>query len=515
LDKSFAFTEPAVTPARGAPRWFERPGLWYAAFAALILINRLAALHDEIVNWDEDTFMVMAQDVLRGHLPYVAMFDNKPPGIFLWTAAVFKTFGASVAAVRLTSGLWMAATAVFAFLIARRFASIAAAGIAVLLTLTASFDPITGGFSSTEWPCVAFLIAAFWLQLAHGQSLGAAFAAGLCAAAAILFRTNAAVAAAMIGLVYAAGFFVPRLALQRFSALAYALGLALPPAAIALLYGARGQFDVLWLANVAVPFSYARGQNGLLIATKQFLDVFGEMVLRWPYTLGAVAVLTTIGLWRARRADPQVWTLAVVSAAALLAILVCGTFYPHYMVQALPFAAVWTAIAIERRPPLAGLCAAVIVVLFAGQAATALAPPAPYDVRHAARALQPILKPSDTIWALRYHLIEVYLDRPPVSPAALHPSNITRPSIIRPLMDSGYVRPNELGRVIASRPAYLVTAASRPVPLYLNDAGGCFARFMAADYALWRDFGEVRIYRRKPNAAVLSCPAVLTADSAE
>jgi hypothetical protein len=508
LDK-VAFEEIALAPANASARWLDKPWVWYAAFAALILINRLAGLTSEIVNWDENTFMAMSQDVLRGHLPYVAVFDNKPPGIFLWTAAVFKLFGASVASVRLTSGLWMFAAAAFSFLIARRFAAIVPAGLATLLMLTANFDPIAGGFSSTEWPCAAFLVAAFWLQLAHGSRLGAAFAAGLCAACAILFRTNAAVAAAMIGLVYAAGFFLPRLNQHRVAALGYGVGLVLPPVAIGLVYAASGHFDELWLANVTVPFSYSRGQNGIVIATKQFLDVFGEMALRWPFTLGPIALLVAFGALRARWRDPDIAKLAAVSTFALVAILVCGTFYPHYMVQALPFAAPWIAMGFDRRGWAALAAAAAVVFVFAEQAATAIAAPAPYDVRRAADALRPELKPADTVWALRYHLIEVYLDRPPISPAALHPSNITRPSIIRPLTEAGYVPPGELARVIASTPSFIVTAASRPVPYYLGNSGDCFAELLRTHYTLWRQFGEVQLYRSKPGLPALHCNTIL------
>ena len=385
----------------------------------------------------------------------------------------------------------------------------------MLLALTATFDPIAGGFSSTEWPCVAFLMAAFWLQTARGLRLDAAFGAGLCAALAILFRTNAAVVAAIIGLVYAVGFFLPQLRLHRFGALAYGAGLLLPPVAVAVLYAESGHLDALYLANVTVPFSYARGQNGLLIATQQFLTVFGEMALRWPYTLGPVAILTVAGLTRARYNDPQIWKLVAVSAAALLAILVCGTFYPHYMIEAVPFAAPLIATNFDRKGRLALMTGAAVTVLVLGQAATAIAAPAPYDVRRAADALRPVLKPADTLWAMRYHLIEVYLDRPPVSPAALHPSNITRPSIIRPLTESGYVKPNELERILAGEPTYIVTAASRPVPYYLGDAGDCLSRLLASRYALWRDFGDVRLYRRTSHGAPLSCPAKLSADLPE
>jgi 4-amino-4-deoxy-L-arabinose transferase-like glycosyltransferase len=526
LDKTFEWQPVSAEQVRAEPRagWRQALGsawFWFAAFAVLILANRIAGLGDEVVNWDEDTFMLMAQDVLRGHLPYVAAFDNKPPGIFLWTAGVFETFGTSLAAVRLTSGLWMAAAAAFAFLIARRFASPAEAGIAVLLTLTATFYPIAGGFSSTEWPCVALLLAAFYWQIAHGRSLAAAFGAGLCAAAAALFRTNAVVAVAMIGLLYAAGFVRKDLGLHRAAAPAFAAGLILPPVILALVYAAQGQFHTLWLANVTVPYSYSREQNGFVVATHQFVDVIGMMAVRPPFTLAPVLILTGLGVWAGirRRRGRDLVMLAAVSAAALMAILVCGTFYPHYLVQALPFAAPWVALGLSADGKLTKAAAVVTAVILMSQtwaAAITLAhPDARYDIRRAAEALRPVLKPDDKVWAVKDHLILVYLDRPPVSPAALHPSNIVRPAIMQPLVAAGYVPRDAFERAVASLPAFVVTDAHRPAPYYLGDAGDCFAQFLSTRYTVWRQFGDVRLYRRKPDTKPLHCPATSVASAAD
>jgi 4-amino-4-deoxy-L-arabinose transferase-like glycosyltransferase len=499
--------------------WLTRR-FWFFAFAVLILVNRIAGLGDEVVNWDEDTFMLMAQDVLRGHLPYVALFDNKPPGIFLWTAGVFEVFGTSLAAVRLASGLWMFAAAAFAFSIARRFTPVAEAGVAVLLMLTATFYPIAGGFSSTEWPCVALLLAAFYLQIAHGHSLAVAFGAGLCAALAILFRTNAAVAVAMLGLLYTAGLVWKSLGLRRAAVLPFAAGLILPPAILALVYAAQGQFHTLWLANVTVPYSYSRGQNGIVVATRQFFGVLGLMSAHPPFTLAPLLVLTGLGAWAGLRRrlwrDRDFVLLAAASGAALLAILVCGTFYPHYLVQTLPFAAPWAALGLTAVPRgrLTKAAALGIAAVLAGQtwaaAATLAHPGEHYDIRRAADALGPVLEPQDNVWAVKDHLILVYLDRPPISPAALHPSNIVRPSIIGPLIGAGYVPRDAFGRAVASQPRFIVTDAHRPAPYYLGEAGDCFAALLGTRYAIWRQFGDVRLYRRKPDAKPLQCPATNT-----
>jgi hypothetical protein len=247
------------------------------------------------------------------------------------------------------------------------------------------------------------------------------------------------------------------------------------------------------------------------------------MSARPPFTLAPLLALTGLGAWagfrRARGRDLAL--LTAVSGAALVAILVCGTFYPHYLVQALPFAAPWAAMGLRAGPRgwLTKAAAAGVIVVLAGQTWAAAATLAHfgdhYDIRRAADALRPALKSEDKVWAVKDHLILVYLDRPPISPAVLHPSNIVRPSIIRPLIAAGYLPADAFGRAVASLPRFIVTDAHRPAPYYLGEAGDCFAALLASRYAVWRQFGDVRLYRRTPGATPLHCPATNTSGEAD
>jgi hypothetical protein len=58
--------------------------VWFIIFALLVIITRLQALRFENIDWDESTFIIMASDVMRGHLPYLDVWDNKPPILFFY-----------------------------------------------------------------------------------------------------------------------------------------------------------------------------------------------------------------------------------------------------------------------------------------------------------------------------------------------------------------------------------------------------------------------------------------------
>jgi len=49
--------------------------------------------------------MVMAQGILRGYLPYIEAFDNKPPSLFFALAGTMALFGQSLALTRLLGDL--------------------------------------------------------------------------------------------------------------------------------------------------------------------------------------------------------------------------------------------------------------------------------------------------------------------------------------------------------------------------------------------------------------------------
>src|SRR5262245_39202724 len=72
-----------------------------ATLVVRILLTRLGSLHTEVIDWDESTFILMSADLLQGRLPYMGLFDNKPPMFFFVLAGAMKVFGDNLLVVRL------------------------------------------------------------------------------------------------------------------------------------------------------------------------------------------------------------------------------------------------------------------------------------------------------------------------------------------------------------------------------------------------------------------------------
>ena len=116
----------------------DRPNWWWLLiFSALAVGLRSLSFQYSVIDHDESTYTVIAQEMLKGRAYYAEVWDTKPVGIFLVFAAVLKAFGSSVVAIRFAAALAIGLTAFFLFRSARRWghseAHSAGAGMAYIL----------------------------------------------------------------------------------------------------------------------------------------------------------------------------------------------------------------------------------------------------------------------------------------------------------------------------------------------------------------------------------------------
>ena len=103
---------------------------------------------------------------------------------------------------------------------------------------------------------------------------------------------------------------------------------------------------------------------------------------------------------------------------------------------------------------------------------------------------------GDRTWALANHLVLFYLDEAPISPIFTQPSNIAVPSIANPLLAAGYIAPDEIGRIMALMPRYIVTEGPDVPGYFLPADRKRISALLAASYSLWYKGDEVAVFRR-------------------
>ena len=486
--------------------------------ALLVFVARFSSRQYEIIDWDEDTFMLMAQEVQRGVLPYIRLFDNKPPGMFFVLAGVLAAFGQSVSVVRWFGDACVLATALLVFGTARRYVSDTLGALLAGVWVATTVGGL-GLHTSTELLADIPLVAALWLILAQGEKGWSPWIVGLLLSLATLTRTNLVYVCIGIGILYAlAAFGLKGLRLYRAGLMGYLVGGLLPVGILVAAYAAEGALSSLYLATVIVPASYAYAQGGVASVLAQFANglagIFADHLVWTALFLVLLALALGVILfalarrWTTLPARRDLVVIVVMAATVLLSIAGSGTFFSHYLLQLFPLAAVLIAYAEGTGwPPMkyaTGVLSAVslgTLLLWAVPATLPVALGGPtieanYPVRKAAAAIAADRQPSDRTWALANHLVLFYLDEAPISPIFTQPSNIAVPSIANPLLAAGYIAPDEIGRIMALMPRYIVTEGP-DVPGYLLPADRKrISAMLAASYSLWYKGDEVAVFRR-------------------
>jgi hypothetical protein len=295
------------------------------AIAALLLlaviISRLQTFNDPVLGFDEQYYLLVAQRMLHGAVPYVDIWDRKPIGLFLIYAGAILPGADPFLSYKLLAAGFVWATAYAIWRGARREAGPFGAAVAALLyVFWLNFMEGEGGQAPVFYN-LPVLLAALLVRRASrkGERLFATgLAAMLLAGLSIQIKYTAVFEGAFFGLTLVwAGWrpwgFSARLVL---AALAWATTLLAPTVAAWGFYAAIGQSHAFVFANFFSIF-------GRL--PDPILDRLMGLVLILAI-LSPLAIVAVLSALKERIAFVQLWALA-----AIFGMLVFGAFLsPSY-----------------------------------------------------------------------------------------------------------------------------------------------------------------------------------------
>ena len=97
LDISFINLQAIVNALRKYP---------FLLFLTASMLLRILSFHFSVIDHDESTYLVIANQMLKGDILYVDVWDTKPPGIFLLFAGIISVIGKSIVMLRMcTAGV--------------------------------------------------------------------------------------------------------------------------------------------------------------------------------------------------------------------------------------------------------------------------------------------------------------------------------------------------------------------------------------------------------------------------
>ncbi len=476
-------------------------------------LTRLPSFFVSILDWDESLYFLMAEQWRAGHLPYTAIWDNKPVGIYAIFAAFQMLCGDRLAAMRIAA---VAVISVTAFVV-RRIALIITrdrgagmfAGVAYIICSLSN----DGLAANTEPFMAAFTAAAVLVALSEGPALRVALLAGLLAGAAFMVKYVAIFedpAILLLILLRHRRAQAPVLTLAVLAAAALPLGLT------AGLYWRAGQLPLWWDASVASNFRRAHKA----VTQTALVDAAQLEMLRWGPLYAAGLVMLGSALPILKRLGPlgrdeqNNLFLAIWLLGGCIGVVAAKSFFDHYFLQLLPVLCVSAAWVMRRLPRprplwLGALFGLAVLALPALAAATAwrdalgpvlsfrdghpeLHPDVPAQI---AADIRPVLAASPGA------AIYVFDDQPIIYSLAHEtpPTRFAFPSILTTgflANVAGVDAVAEVARILATCPLFIIRRTQPPIgtnPLNL----AVYAEMnsaLAAHYRLWRAYPGSNVY---------------------
>jgi 4-amino-4-deoxy-L-arabinose transferase-like glycosyltransferase len=324
--------------------------LVWLAFLLVTLLLRAYSFFYSVIDWDETLYLLIADAWSHGSIPYVEIWDQKPPGVYL-CFLLGKIFGAGdlLLGIRVLCVLAVTFAAYFLYRICQRLAPASGAFAYAPGLLYIVFTLVNQGLAAnTEIFFIPFVTAGMWcivacvdvtrgtwrsrpwLLITGGVLLGFAFQ--------IKYLVAFDLLAIALGIAVFQFLTTPlATALRntlRIGALLL-LGFVLPNAAILYYFHAQGHLQDLITATLSANVQHrTHGDVSIVKTAGKFYLQFRDQFILWG---SAVAALFWIA--RGTRSNAQKWTVLMLWAWLLLDVIsisLTKKFYAHYFLQALP-----------------------------------------------------------------------------------------------------------------------------------------------------------------------------------
>jgi hypothetical protein len=484
--------------------------------AIITLLIRLPFFLPDVIDHDESTFILMGQDIVDGNLPYLKLWDNKPPLIFFFFAFLIVLFGKSIPAIRLGGSLCLFAAACFVSLAGERIRSPRAGFLAALLLIVFVTVSPSGACTMSEIVAIVPLTAAALLLFKDQLGTKDLFLVGLLISCACLIRLNLAYLAMVAGILVLCGRPLQTQpgALRRTAA--YIAGGAVPLLLLFLPYLFSGETGTFVNSVFYAPLAYSRSQMTIWGAGYAHLEQFADVhyaLLNSLIVISFIGGLITMGLaWGGFSSGTRsrLLILMIFLMGTGVSILKTGAAFENHLIQIVPFAALIAGVFLDHlfstRKKLLFLCislllmippASIVIGAYKSEVSRALREKrlnygATYEIADFLKTANPA---NDPVYFMEGHLAHWFTNTKPISKLATHPSNIGREYLLKVLAGPSATVESELSAILDREPAFIVMPST---VTYLSGhprARELLFQKIFTDYDLVKEIGGLLIYK--------------------
>ena len=434
------------------------------------------------ISWDENTFILVAQRLTLGELPYTTTFDNKPP-LFVVLQALLLGSSSSLALFRLSLVIVISITALAVRVaLLRAGARPAASWIAVVAMALFSASAPAGGAWMSQHAANLWLAILLLIVMSEKTTKRLDVGIGLVVAVLVLTRTNYLIPAMFIVLLdlafrselhcsgrvgrQAAGFAVPVL----LTVAVYWITDSIPSlisGVIDIVVRSGGQGDPRSALAIPDRWLLAAVAMGLLLHACGYLADHGDRTLlpvrRRFRALNIAALMgTALSIQLHSAVLTHYLLILVVPLAASAGLAVDGVARGFLGSRS------------DRRTYSrkraftisAGLAASLTLLVPAGFSTDRLRPADPSQSAFESELVNELRQLNEdkagTVWALNDHFVYWRLEILPPDPLVTHPSNLMKPEYWMYAPRANSSRPQSgteaINRILQRNPTYIVSS---------------------------------------------------------
>lgn len=312
-------------------RRVDRVALVTACVALLLALPVLAYP----LGRDQGTYANIAQAIRGGGLPYLDMWDIKPPAIYYLYAAAFSLFGATPVAVHALDLIFVPLTLIPLYFLARRLAGVGAARWAMLILPVFYFTETFASISQSDSLIIMPMTWAAWCVIQAGdaprgstQAVRWAVAGGVLCALILWFKHYYVVFALALALEHA----LQRRGLPWREGIAFGVGgvfVTLP--IFAAVYGSGMWAEMLYVAQGTAAYS---AQS--FVSLQALIEQFGHyLAFRWSHW-GVLLILGGLSVWARFQPDGRLRWVILWLVAGLMFVFVQGKGFDTHWLPLLP-----------------------------------------------------------------------------------------------------------------------------------------------------------------------------------
>lgn len=306
----------------------------FLSLFVLTLFIRLPFFFRDYIDRDESTFILLGQSWVDGQLPYMELWDLKPPLTYAFFAIIISFFGKSFLAIRFFGTLLVVITAFFTFKISLKITTKKTAFWASFSTvlLLSLFGSLQGVMS--EHICMVFFMPALYLLISKKERYWFLIS-GILMGITVMVKLNMAYPILILGLFLCYELFQTRDTKRVWNILLYGIGILTVILITIYPYYIIGEQMVWWKSVVLAPLEYTEARRlSIFRLAPTFLLVGGFFFLSWKKG------------WLDFK-NSTILLLAIAIVGVLLSFLKGGRINGHYLIQLHPMLLILLAVVVQ------------------------------------------------------------------------------------------------------------------------------------------------------------------------